>query len=104
MSYDVDVWVTKEIAVNLPDWKKMLAAAASLAPPGSDQLMKRIGEIPGFPVLEETTMTFRGRVTRSVQELKTVEEKDAPLGIYEPPASYKLAPFDANAFMTGQGG
>jgi hypothetical protein len=51
-------------------------------------------KLPGFAVRSETATTMMGKTFKSWQELRSVEEKGAPHGFYEPPAGFKEIKFD----------
>jgi len=54
-------------------------------------------KIKGFPVRTETTTAMGKKSFKNWQELKSVEERTAPEGLYAPPAGYREVKFDPMA-------
>ena len=93
MKVETTMWMSKDVGIELATINKMAITLASLQP-GSMDWMKKINELPGFPVLKEATVTALDTPIKSVEQLVGVEKKEAPAGLYEPPAGYTEKPFD----------
>jgi hypothetical protein len=105
MSYDIDVWVTDGIGIDLDQWKRFGAALASLAPPVAADMLAKITAIDGFPVLQEAKVTMMGNTQTSREELVSVAKKEPPAGTYAVPEGYTVVPFDpVSAFASGRVG
>ena len=63
--------------------------------------IKQIMALEGFRVLQETSVNMMGTEFKMLEELVSIEEKDAPAGTYSPPEGYKLEPFDMGAMGGG---
>ena len=97
MKIENTLWVS-DIGVDSAELTKMTAAVTSLQP-GTLDWVKKMEAIPGYPVLQETTVTIPGGQLEgghmsSTEQLVSIEKKDPPAGLYDPPAGYKLLPFD----------
>lgn len=93
MKIETIMWMSQDVGVDAAAFSKMTAAAASLKP-GTMDWVKKMEQVKGFPVLQETTMTAMGTPIKSKEQLVSVEKKDAPAGTYDPPAGYAQKPFD----------
>ena len=69
-----------------------LAAALATLQPGSGDWARKLQQIEGFPVVQETDVTMGGSHFKTREELVSVETKDAPAGAWDPPAGYKVLP------------
>jgi hypothetical protein len=81
------LWITGELEVDLAPFRRLSSVLASLQPGGAET-MRPLAELPGFPVLLETTADMAGTVVRSEERLQSVERREPPAGLYEPPAGY----------------
>ena len=93
MKVETTMWMSTDVGVDLATLNKMVTALAALRP-GTMDWMKKMEELPGFPVRQESTVTAMDVPVKSVQELVNVEKKEAPAGLYDPPAGYELRKFD----------
>ncbi|MFL6259383.1 MAG: DUF4412 domain-containing protein [Thermoanaerobaculia bacterium] len=88
---DTTVWASPDVASH----QALTRLAASLAAlqPGSADWALKLGQIEGFPVLQEADVTMGTSHFKTREELAGIETKDAPAGIYDPPAGYTLQPY-----------
>lgn len=96
MKVDSDVWVTKEVDVDLDAFREMSKAMASLQPGGgaiADELLK----IEGVPVVMESRIQAMGGSTKSREELVAASTAAAPAGTYEVPEGYEKQEFQPMA-------
>jgi hypothetical protein len=93
MRVTTDFWVSPEVEVDRRLYTQLSATLASLQP-GTGDLISQLEKIEGFPVLQESTMTVMGQDVRSREELISVETKEAPADLFEPPAGYTLEEFN----------
>jgi Domain of unknown function (DUF4412) len=91
LKLDTTMWVSRDVP-SYAAFNKMLASMAALQPAGTE-LSRKLEQIEGFPVLQETQAEINGSRFTAREELVSVETKDAPAGAYEPPAGYKVQPF-----------
>jgi Domain of unknown function (DUF4412) len=86
------LWVSPEIAA----WRDLNRLAATLAAlqPGAADWARELEKIEGFPVLREDSVDAMGARFKTREELVSAETKDAPAGLYDPPAGYKARPFN----------
>jgi hypothetical protein len=93
------LWVSSEIAA----WRDLNRLAATLASlqPGAADWARELEKIEGFPVLREDSVDAMGARFKTREELVSAETKDAPAGLYEPPAGYTAKPFNP---LEGVGG
>jgi hypothetical protein len=92
MKIDSDMWMSQDVGIDSAAFAKMQAHMTSLSP-GSGEWVKKLSQIPGFPVLTETRVTTPGGVIKSTQQLASVDQKPAPAGTYSLPSGYTKAPF-----------
>jgi hypothetical protein len=88
---DTTVWASAEIASH-PALTRLAASIAALQPGSADWSVK-LGQIEGFPVLQEADVTMGTSHFKTREELVSVETKDAPAGAYDPPAGYTAQPY-----------
>lgn len=91
LKLDTTMWVSRDVP-SYAAFNKMLASMAALQPAGTE-LSRKLEQIEGFPVLQETQAEINGSRFTAREELVSVETRDAPAGAYEPPAGYKARPF-----------
>ena len=90
---DTTIWTSKDIAFH--EAYSRLAANLAALQPGAAEWARKLQQIEGFPVLQETEVDMAGSRFKTREELVSVETKDAPAGAYEPPAGYRARPFVA---------
>jgi hypothetical protein len=88
---DTTVWASKEIAA-YPALTRLAASIAALQP-GSADWSRKLGQIEGFPVVQDVEVTMGANRFKTRDELVSVETKTAPTGSWEPPAGYTAQPF-----------
>jgi hypothetical protein len=88
---DTTVWASPDVASH----QALTRLAASLAAlqPGSADWALKLGQIEGFPVLQEANVTMGASHFKTREELVGIETKDAPAGAYDPPAGYTAQPY-----------
>ena len=88
---DTTIWASKDIgsyqACN------RLSASLTALQPGSGELARKLEQIEGFPVLQESEVQMGGSRFKTREELVAMETRDAPAGSYEVPAGYTAQPF-----------
>ncbi len=85
-----------KILTHTARYQALAEAQAELVPNAS--WMKDLAQkIKGFPVRTETTTAMGKKSFKNWQELKSVEERTAPEGLYAPPAGYREVKFDPMA-------
>jgi hypothetical protein len=99
MKIATTLWLSKDVP-SYPVLNKLTAALAALQPGASDWSDK-LEKLDGFPVLKEDDVDALGAHFRTREELVKVETKDAPAGLYDPPAGYTAEPFDPMASTGG---
>jgi hypothetical protein len=83
---DTTVWASPDVASHQALTR--LAASIAALQPGSADWALKLGQIEGFPVLQEADVTMGTSHFKTREELAGIETKDAPAGAYEPPAGY----------------
>lgn len=87
------MWVSKDVGVDWATLAKMVSTMTALKP-GSMDWVKKMETVQGYPVLQESTATMLEVPFKSSERLLSVEAREAPTGLYEPPVGYTLKPFD----------
>jgi hypothetical protein len=96
MKTSMDMCATEELPIDYPKYREVALAQAELA--ANQAWMRDLAEkVKGFPLRTDTTITGMGASMKSWQELKSVEDKAAPAGHYDPPAGYREVKFDPMA-------
>ncbi|PYQ57197.1 MAG: hypothetical protein DMF53_23345 [Acidobacteria bacterium] len=83
---DTTVWASPDVASHQALTR--LAANIAALQPGSADWAQKLGQIEGFPVLQEADVTMGTSHFKTREELVGIETRDAPAGAYEPPAGY----------------
>jgi hypothetical protein len=83
---DTTVWASPDVASHQALTR--LAASIAALQPGSADWAQKLGQIEGFPVLQEANVTMGTSHFKTREELVGIETRDAPAGAYEPPAGY----------------
>lgn len=97
--YEYELWMSSAMGGDAALYAALLREFGS-----ADLLLRpiarRLAEVPGFPVLRRSVAYFpEGRLIDE-RKLVTVEEKDLPASTFEPPAGYRLEPFDLEDWLT----
>ena len=104
MSMDSVLWASTKTPINFADYFDLYSKVMSLQP-GMESMMEQMGQIDGYVVSQEGTMSmkFMGETTVSSSDIvKSIEEVDPPVGTYDPPADYTREEFDYIAMMQDQ--
>lgn len=88
---DTTVWASPDVAAHQALTR--LAASIAALQPGSADWSVKLTQIEGFPVLQEADVTMGKSRFKTREELVGTETKDAPAGLYDPPAGYTLQPY-----------
>lgn len=91
LKLDTTMWVSTEIPA-YQAYTRMLVSLTALQP-GGVPLARQMEQIEGIPVLQEIDVTVEGSQFKTREELVSAETKDAPAGLYDPPAGYAKEPF-----------
>jgi hypothetical protein len=86
------MWLTKELGP-YGAYNTMNGVLASLQP-NSAEWSRKIRELDGFPVYQETTVNVGGASFKSKEEVVTVETKEVPDVTYDPPLGFNPVPYD----------
>jgi len=88
---DTTIWASKEI----PSYAAFNRLSVSLMAlqPGSADLSRKLGQLDGFPVLQESNVEVGTSHFKTREELVSVATQDAPAGTFEPPAGYTAQPY-----------
>lgn len=84
---DTTIWASKDVVAN-PAYGRLAATVAALQP-NSAEWARQMQTIEGFPVIQEADVQMAGSRFKTREELVSVETKEAPAGIYDPPAGYR---------------
>lgn len=97
MTIDTTMWVSKDLDVYQP--LNQLASTVASLQPGAAAWARQLEQLDGFPVLQESNVSVVGTHFKTREELVSAATRDAPAGIYEPPAGYTARPFNPLAQM-----
>ncbi|HEY8021361.1 MAG TPA: DUF4412 domain-containing protein [Thermoanaerobaculia bacterium] len=88
------MWMSQDVGFDTAAFSKLQASMTALSSSGTEWA-KKMGEIPGFPVLTESRMTTPQGEIKTFQELQSVDKKPAPAGTYSVPSGYEKTGFGA---------
>lgn len=93
MKASTDMWVSKDVGVDMNVLRQMQLNMASLQP-GALDWVKKMQQIDGFPVRQESSLNMGApKDTKTREELVSVEKKEPPANTFAPPAGYTQKPF-----------
>jgi hypothetical protein len=96
MDMTMDSCNAESLPIDYTRYKDLQDSFSQLMP--NQAWIKEMAEkIKGFPIRQDMTMNVMGSPMKNWSELKSVEEKPAPAGIYDPPAGYKEQKYDPMA-------
>lgn len=84
--------ISKDLPVDYSKYKELALAQSEMMP--SQDWMKELTKLEGFPVRTDSQMTVMGKTFGSWQELQGVEQREAPAGFYGAPAGYAKIDYD----------
>ncbi|MBK7643041.1 MAG: DUF4412 domain-containing protein [Planctomycetes bacterium] len=87
------VWTTKDLKSDISGFNEMYSSMMTMNP-AHKQLGPELKKLQGFPVHSEKTQSLPGGEQKTIEDLVSATEKEAPAGIYDVPAGYKEKPFD----------
>lgn len=93
MKMDIDMWVTKDIAIDLAAYKDLSNSLQGLQL-GFEDVAKEMAKLDGISVLTEITMSIMGNTVKSSEEIVSAETKAAPAGTYDVPAGLTKETFN----------
>lgn len=94
-----EIWATQDVALD-PSALDMRAAFLSATPMVGASMATEMQKVQGLPVLFERTSTMGGKESKASEQVTSIEQKEAPAGLYDLPAGYTEKPFDP---MSGAG-
>ena len=97
LTVDQVIWASEEVGVDAASYNRLTGTLAELQPGGAGWVSE-LAAMKGFPVLRETTMHLGPEVAvTTIEELVSVERKDAPAGTFAPPDGYAEKDFNPGA-------
>ena len=90
---DIDMWVTKDLAIDVSAYKALANSLQGLQV-GFEDVTREMAKIDGIAVLTESTISVMGNTVKSREELVSVETKAAPAGTYDVPAGLVKEAYD----------
>jgi len=102
LKIDTDMWVSQDVGIDSVAFAKMQSSMMSLNP-GTAEWVKKMSQIPGFPVLQQSRMTTPGGEIKTTQELVAVDKKPAPAATYQVPSDFTKKDFNFGLPPPGAG-
>jgi hypothetical protein len=93
MPIKMDMWTSKDLGVNLNEFKELYTKTLA-ANPMFKGLIQEFEKMDGYPVLTEFSMDMMGTQQKYKEEVVSVEKKGAPAGTYELPEGYTKTAFN----------
>jgi hypothetical protein len=97
-----EMWVTKDLKLDMTSWGDMYASMMSAVPFGGG-IAAEMKKLDGFPVLIERNEKMMGSERKSSETVVSVEELEPAAGLYDLPTGFTEKPFDPMAEMGGPG-
>jgi hypothetical protein len=85
-------WLTKDLPLAAA-YNQLSASLASLQI-STVEWSRKMAQLDGFPVYQDTTVTMGGATIKTQEEVTSVDTREAPPGTYDVPAGFTLTPFD----------
>ena len=92
------MWATKVAGYDPVAFNSMYVHLNSLQP-GMADAVKEMSKVDGLVVEQKGVMTMMGNEVGTSEKTISIDDTDAPAGIYDPPAGYTEEPFDFMARM-----
>ncbi|MBV8200874.1 MAG: DUF4412 domain-containing protein [Acidobacteria bacterium] len=86
------MWLTRDLDLYAA-YNKMSGVLASLQVSSADW-SRKIGDLDGFPVYQETTVSVGGTSFKSHEEVVQADVKQLPDVTFDPPAGFNPVPYD----------
>ena len=93
MMMNSQVWASEEIDCDMSVYFRLSNAMMAMFP-GFEEAITEWKKIKGFPVLQTATMMIMGQSVETRSELVSVENVDAPEGLYDKPTTYQKTAFN----------
>jgi hypothetical protein len=88
-----DTCASDALPVDFAAYRALRDAQGELLP-NSAWMKELTAKVQGLPLRSDTTTTMMGSSFKSWQELKSLEDRPAPAGHYEPPTGYREVQYD----------
>lgn len=88
----MQMWLTKDLDLS-GAYNKMSGVLASLQVSSADWARK-VGELDGFPVYQETTVSVGGTSFKTMEAVVAADTTAVPDVTYDPPAGFNPVPYD----------
>lgn len=85
----IDVWISDEVPVDIAGFRRLMVNLGQR--PGSEW-MQAYRQIPGFPVLQEVTLTRPELRLHSKSQVTSIEQAEPAADTYDPPEDYEQVP------------
>lgn len=85
----IDVWISDEVPVDIAGFRRLMVNLGQR--PGSEW-MQAYRQIPGFPVLQEVTLTRPELRLHSKSRVMSIEQAEPAADTYNPPEGYEQVP------------
>lgn len=91
-SFTQDIWVTKDVAIDVHAWNDMSASIMCASPVGG-AMAAELKKLDGVPVLVERAQSMYGKEFKGKDEVTLIEQKEPAAGLYDVPKDYTEQPF-----------
>ncbi len=98
MNMEQELWLTKDVEFDVAAYQAMASQMMKLQP-GFAEMAEEMQKLDGVAITTQSRMKMMGSEMTMSEKVVNVEEKDAPAGTYQPPASYTGKPFDLMTMM-----
>ena len=103
-SSETKVYVSKEVPIDWTLARQMSDEMTSSMQPQMKALIEKMSSIEGYQLGSEAVQNVMGQTMSVTKMTQSIEEKDAPDNIYEPPGDYEQKPFNMQTLMQMQQG
>ncbi|MCK4835910.1 MAG: DUF4412 domain-containing protein [Candidatus Aminicenantes bacterium] len=85
-TYNLDMWVTKDIKIDLDAYNEMYANVSAM---GFIENAEEFQKIKGYPIHTEMSMNMMGMNIKGYNTVTEITQKTPPPGLYSPPSDYQ---------------
>ncbi|MDQ7006527.1 MAG: DUF4412 domain-containing protein [Acidobacteriota bacterium] len=85
------IWASEQIPLPAAA-TRMLTATLFVMQTELDRLVEEMSKIRGYRVYQETVTEYMGSKSRTIEEVRSVEQLDPPAGLYSVPEGYQGGP------------
>lgn len=100
LSIDVEMWVSPETGIDTRAFSSMVSKSLAATPMYHDLGAQMASLSPNFSIRTVTTVSQMGLSATTESTVSSITDEQAPGGIYDPPAGYKIEPLNFSTYLS----